>query len=212
MEKNKKDCKIVQDLLPNYVEDLTDEVTNEYIREHIETCMECRNALENVNTEIEVEELNQDREIQYLKKVRNKVRTTIMIAVLFVIMIASGFVWYSYISAKIQINNYTFLRATYVLESEEGTKDGKLYCTLIAMLDEKGICKSVRITEEGYTNQATINRLKQIQIVSGIEHVMNGTMKSNKLHYNINIYNGLTQKELEDKLLNDYYIKKIEII
>lgn len=195
MEKNKKDCKIVQDLLPNYVEDLTDEVTNEYIKEHIETCMECRNALENVNTEIEVEELNQDREIQYLKKVRNKVRRTIMTAVLFVIMIASGFVWYSYISAKIQINNYTFLRATYVLESEEGTKDGKLYCTLIAMLDQKGICKSVRVIEKGYKEESINQQYKLINSV--MDNRTNVMIVDDEIHYNTNILNGKTKKEVE---------------
>ena len=33
-----KDCKIVQDLLPNYIEKLTNEETNKYIEEHLNEC------------------------------------------------------------------------------------------------------------------------------------------------------------------------------
>lgn len=101
MEQNKRECKIVQDLLPNYVENLTDEVTNEYIQEHIKTCDECRKALESVNTDIQVEELNQDREIKYLKKVRSKIRRTIMFALLIIVIVASCAIWYSYIQCFI---------------------------------------------------------------------------------------------------------------
>ena len=31
----KKECKIVQDLLPNYLEKVTNEETNKFIKEHI---------------------------------------------------------------------------------------------------------------------------------------------------------------------------------
>lgn len=212
MEQNKRECKIVQDLLPNYVENLTDEVTNEYIQEHIKTCDECRKALENVNTDIQVEELNQDREIKYLKKVRNKIRRTIMLALLIIIIVASCAIWYVYTHVKIQVNNYTFLRASYVLENEEETKDGKLYCTLVAMIDEKGICKSVRVIEDGYTQDVIKNKLKEIGINNDTRYSSNSVLETEKLHYNINIYNGLTQKELEDKLFNEYCIKNIETI
>ena len=36
--KEKRDCKVVQDLIPNYVEKLTNEETNKYIEEHLESC------------------------------------------------------------------------------------------------------------------------------------------------------------------------------
>ena len=39
--KEKRDCKIVQDLLPNHVEKLTNEETNQYIEEHLKECKEC---------------------------------------------------------------------------------------------------------------------------------------------------------------------------
>ena len=41
----KKECKIVQDLLPSYVDKLTNEETNQYIEEHLK---ECKELLESV--------------------------------------------------------------------------------------------------------------------------------------------------------------------
>ena len=44
----KKECKIVQDLLPSYVDKLTNEETNYFIDEHINECPECQKILENI--------------------------------------------------------------------------------------------------------------------------------------------------------------------
>ena len=38
----KNECKIVQDLLPNYVEGLTNEETNLFIEEHLKECNTCK--------------------------------------------------------------------------------------------------------------------------------------------------------------------------
>ena len=67
MKQDKQDCKIVQDLLPNYIENLTYDETNEYIRNHIAKCPKCAKVLNNMDAEIEIEPLNQDKEIKYLK-------------------------------------------------------------------------------------------------------------------------------------------------
>ena len=39
--KEKRDCKLVLDLLPNYIEKLTNEETNNFIEEHLKGCEEC---------------------------------------------------------------------------------------------------------------------------------------------------------------------------
>ena len=41
MNKKYDYCKIVQDLLPNYIEKSTDEETNKFIEEHINSCEKC---------------------------------------------------------------------------------------------------------------------------------------------------------------------------
>ncbi len=50
----KKDCNIIQDLLPNYIEGLTNEETNKFIEEHLKGCRECKEMLENMQTDLEI--------------------------------------------------------------------------------------------------------------------------------------------------------------
>ena len=63
--KEKRDCKIVQDLLPNYIENLTNEETNRFIEEHLKECPECQKVLENMQKEIKVSTTKRDdREVK----------------------------------------------------------------------------------------------------------------------------------------------------
>ena len=43
--KNEKECNIIRDLLPNYIEKLTNNDTNEFIEKHIENCKKCNDLL-----------------------------------------------------------------------------------------------------------------------------------------------------------------------
>ena len=70
--KEKKNCKIVQDLLPNYIEKLTNDETNIFIEEHLKECEECRNILENMKNDLNPTSTHKDnREIKYMKKYNN---------------------------------------------------------------------------------------------------------------------------------------------
>ena len=72
----KKECKIVQDLLPSYVDKLTNEETNQYIEEHLKECKECKECkaiLKNMKSNIEYKEQDDDRKkVKYFKKYKNK--------------------------------------------------------------------------------------------------------------------------------------------
>lgn len=203
-QNNKRDCKIVRDLLPNYIEKLTDEVTNEFIEEHIASCEECRRALHDMNGEVEIEEFDQDEEINYLKKINTKVKMTIAVVSLIVIIIASCVSIYIYNKNKIQVNNYTFLRASYVIRNEQITIDGNIYGTLIAVIDEKGVCKSVRIVEEGYNEDRIREKMEDKQIAHDTRVYTNMTLEGGKIHYNINMWNGFTKQEIIEKWTNLY--------
>lgn len=73
--KEKKDCKIVQDLLPNYIEKLTNEETNLFIKEHLKECNECQKILENMQKELNINSNKRDeREVKYIKKFSNKMK------------------------------------------------------------------------------------------------------------------------------------------
>lgn len=70
----KKECKIVQDLLPNYIEKVTTEETNGYIENHLKTCKECPKVYstmsENLNTKPTIEE----KEVRYMKKFHKQLK------------------------------------------------------------------------------------------------------------------------------------------
>ena len=39
--RNKQECEMVKDLLPNYIENLLSEQTKRYVEAHIVDCLEC---------------------------------------------------------------------------------------------------------------------------------------------------------------------------
>ena len=45
--KNEKECNIIRDLLPNYIEKLTNNDTNEFIEKLIENCKKCIDLFNN---------------------------------------------------------------------------------------------------------------------------------------------------------------------
>lgn len=72
---NKKDCKIVQDLLPNYIDKLTTIETNEFIENHLKECKECAKILENMKKDFDIETKNKDKKvINFIKKYNKKMR------------------------------------------------------------------------------------------------------------------------------------------
>ena len=73
--KERNDCKIIQDLLPNYIENLTKEETNLYIQEHLKECSECQKILDNMKKELKVNTPKRDdREVNYMKKFSTKLK------------------------------------------------------------------------------------------------------------------------------------------
>lgn len=49
-------CEIIRDLLPNYLDGLTSQASNEAIEEHLETCAECRRCLDSMREELVLSE------------------------------------------------------------------------------------------------------------------------------------------------------------
>ena len=70
-----KNCKIVQDLLPNYIEKLTSEETNTFIEEHLNECEDCKTRYESMKKDYKIENEKRDgREVEYIKKYNKKMK------------------------------------------------------------------------------------------------------------------------------------------
>lgn len=83
----KGNCKIVQDLLPNYIEKLTNKETNQYVYDHLEECKECKTILENMQKELKVDNSKSERgKVKYLKKYQSKLMILRMIVLLILIV------------------------------------------------------------------------------------------------------------------------------
>ena len=67
-------CEMIRDLLPLYVEGLTSEESSRQIEAHMETCEDCRGRYlrmkEDLGRETDVKRKENEREIDYLKKIR----------------------------------------------------------------------------------------------------------------------------------------------
>ena len=85
----KRNCKIVQDLLPNYIEKLTNEETNNFIDEHLKECEECQKIYENMKKDFEVNSAKRDdREVKYIKKYSKKLKILKTILLIIVLIYA----------------------------------------------------------------------------------------------------------------------------
>ena len=87
--KERKDCNIVQDLLPNYIENLTNEDTNEYIENHLNECKECKKVLENMKNKTKITnfEKNTDEKnkVKYMMKYNKRIKIFQLIIIILLI-------------------------------------------------------------------------------------------------------------------------------
>lgn len=133
--KEKKDCKIVQDLLPNYIEKLTNEETNMYIEEHLKECSECKQIFENMKQElIDNKPSKNSKEVRYIKKYNKKLRI-LEVAVFFLVIIALGVMTKYYFTMK---DAYTNVANIMVDMVKEGMYPDTFYAT-IEEISESGV-------------------------------------------------------------------------
>lgn len=85
---SKENCKIVKDLLPSYIDELTSEETKKYIENHLNDCSECKETLENMKKVFERENENTTKKsIKYAKKYNRKMKLLALIIVAILLII-----------------------------------------------------------------------------------------------------------------------------
>ena len=91
MRETKLDCCVVRDLLPSYLEELTEAETTDMVKEHIEHCEACRQVENDMRVQVPVEKAPQ-RALKFLKRVK---RTRLMAAILSAV-VALFCMWWLY--------------------------------------------------------------------------------------------------------------------
>lgn len=88
--KNNLSCEIVRDLLPSYIDHVLSDTSVQAVEEHIRECGACAKVLEDMRLSEEVVQENrqQDREIDYLKKVKRRHRLVVCCILTVVVLLA----------------------------------------------------------------------------------------------------------------------------
>lgn len=143
--KEKRDCKIVQDLLPNYIDGLTDEETNLFIEEHLKECSKCKQIFENMKQDLTADKpTRESREVKYIKKYNKKLKV-LKFTVFILLIIALG----------VMTNYYFTMRNAYFKASnimvdmvKEGMYPDTFYAT-IEEISDPGVYGLKEITVKG---------------------------------------------------------------
>ena len=167
----KTECEIVQDLLLGYVDGVLNEESKKLVEKHLSECEKCRKKLEDIRKDLEENENNQKKEIDYLKKIRRKSRIkSILIALGIILVVLVGSYLYQFITicsisnkAENSLSSNNFYKETTDIIGKGETvvtrtyyKDGK--CKLISEIyTEEGV-------EKNFTKYATAGSDESIYI------------------------------------------------
>lgn len=83
-------CEIIRDLLPSYIDNVLSAASVQAVEEHVSECEACAKVLADMRLpeEIVQEELRQEREINYLKKVKRRHRLVVCCILAVVVLLA----------------------------------------------------------------------------------------------------------------------------
>lgn len=173
-----KECKIIRDLFPSYIDGLTNEETNQYIEEHLNNCENCKKTLEDMRRELKLHITQKDsREVKYIKKYNNKLKLLKIILMLILLIFMASFARKAIIIAMLNNKASDYMNSTnyYVKTSnyfgdkldiiENYKKDNKYIGRFESLShDEKMILLE-------YYNNGMINSYLDIQNYKEVSHI-----------------------------------------
>ena len=98
-----KDCEIIKDLLPLYVDDVCSTETKEFVEKHLKNCNECQKIFETMEKDENNKNSDEKESIKNFnnKIKRNKIKAVVISLIIFVI----GILLIKYIYSCILFNN-----------------------------------------------------------------------------------------------------------
>lgn len=125
MEKN-NECKIVQDLLFGYADNTLNQESKEFVEKHLEVCDNCKTKFEEIKQDFKDREKFQEKEIDYLKKVRKKSQIK---SIIFTIIILLTLVFIFFLRKFLIVNSI-------VDNEKESLKSNNFYVEQIQVLGD----------------------------------------------------------------------------
>lgn len=213
--KSKQNCKIVQDLLPNYIEKLTNEETNHFIENHIENCEECTNVLKNMNGDLQLEKINQNKEIKYLKKLKRRNNIIYYFILLIVVLVLGVIVAFFTTATIIPYNEnkqpdyweafkmWLFPRTVQpseitnvLLISGYGSDSETVKGIWIYTFDKNDVCIGAKVLYEGLTEEEMQERYENWTEAEFLQNITDVKIENGRLTANFNVFNGLKKQEI----------------
>lgn len=164
-------CKIVEDLIPGYCDNILNDESKNFVEEHIRDCKKCSSKIEEYK-KIETEENINTEQINYFKKINRKNNIKVVLGVVIIILIAmlgnylyNFTIMYNYKKNYEQISNAD----NYYFERRENTNYGvsiiKVWKKGDKLKTEEGIYEN---TDDNYhlykTKYETIGSNESVEI------------------------------------------------
>ncbi len=187
--KMKNECEIVYDLLPNYIEHVTNETSNEFIENHISGCENCRRLYNELRVGTNSKD-TQTREINFLKKYKRHLNTIKIIFILVIVLILATYAgkWikkYNILKeisetsqSNQSINNYHIIEYYYT--------EGHILKMEQFKMDEKNKFTYTMETEDGTVTETTYSHKVNDNEYIGTTYIENGENKSVRENVKIN--------------------------
>lgn len=103
-----KNCKLVKDLLPSYIDNVTSKETKEFVEEHLKDCKDCKKHFDEMNSELDKEKVKDIETVKEIKKYKRKIFTLKFLVVAAIIIIVGtviGNLGYKYYIVKNSIEH-----------------------------------------------------------------------------------------------------------
>lgn len=212
------DCKIIQDLLPNYIDKLTNEYTNEFIEKHLSECQECKASYDEMSKQVDLGFKVNNVEVSFMKKIHKKIK--IMGIVIFILALLLAIAFYinykaSYLlnedtnkiyGSDIQISEDRYLYIQY----NSNYNDIDIDTTILITLDNNDICKNARIIEKSNNEKAQEEIKAKYNMIKGKGNIhSNIELKESQLSYNYNKWNGTDKNSIVGEL-KEYELNIVE--
>lgn len=167
-----KECKIICDLLPSYIDELTTEDTNQYIEQHLDNCKDCKEVIEEMRKDFKTNIIKKDtREVKYIKKysVKMKILKFILLGILLIFL-------FSYIRKVIilvglnnKTNEYANLSNCYMKTINFTSAEETMTTLENYKKDEKYIRKIKSLSENSKTTTTEYYNGENLNIYNEIE-------------------------------------------
>lgn len=137
---NKNECEIIQDLLFGYADNTLNLESKKLVDKHLNECNSCKARLEEIKKDVEGDKLQQQKEIDFLKKLRIKGRIKAILISIFLVFVV---VFSSYLIKFIKITSImgkaprTLETQNFYSESRELAGDGNVSVNKLYYKDGK---------------------------------------------------------------------------